>query len=49
MTPKGLETLKAAMPHASFTEFEKDPDVSQMPNLFTVRTIVNYVHTKMAA
>jgi len=49
MTAKGLETLKAAMPHADFAEFEKDPDVSQMPNLFTVKTIVNYVTTKMAA
>jgi acyl carrier protein len=49
MTPKGIETLKAAMPHADFSEFEADPDVSRMPNLFTVKTIVNYVTTKMAA
>ncbi len=49
MTAKGLATLKAAMPHADFSEFEKDPDVSKMPNLFTVKTIVNYVATKMAA
>ncbi len=45
---KGLATLKSAMPHADFTGFEKDPDVSKMPNLFTVKTIVNYVTTKMA-
>jgi acyl carrier protein len=25
MTPKGLETLKKAMPHADFTQFEKNP------------------------
>jgi acyl carrier protein len=49
MTSKGLATLKAAMPHADFSDFEKDPDVSKMPNLFTVRTIVNYVSNKMAA
>ncbi|HUN82351.1 MAG TPA: acyl carrier protein [Phycisphaerae bacterium] len=49
MTAKGLATLKAAMPHADFKDFEKDPDVSKMPNLFTVRTIVNYVSNKMAA
>ena len=49
MTAQGLQTLKAAMPHADFSEFEKDPDVSKMPNLFTVGTIVNYVTTKMAA
>jgi acyl carrier protein len=51
MTPKGLETLKKAMPHADFAEFEKNPEVSKMPNLFTVGMIVNYVtyKTKMAA
>jgi acyl carrier protein len=49
MTPKGLAQLKSAMPHADFTEFQADPDVNKMPNLFTVKTIVNYVTTKMAA
>lgn len=49
MTAKGLETLKKAMPHADFGDFEKDPDVSKMPNLFTVKTIINYVTTKTAA
>ncbi len=49
LTAKGLETLKGAMPHADFSEFQKDPDVAKMPNLFTVKTIVNYVAAKMAA
>jgi acyl carrier protein len=49
MTPKGIETIKKAMPHAEFAEFEKDPDVSKMPNLFTVRMITNYVATKVQA
>ena len=49
MTAKGLDTLKKAMPHADFTDFEKDPDVAKMPNLFTVKTIINYVTTKLAA
>ncbi len=49
MTAKGLDTLKKAMPHADFSGFEKDPDVAKMPNLFTVKTIVNYVTNKMAA
>ena len=35
MTPKGIDTLKEKMPHADFADFEKDPDVSKMPNLFT--------------
>jgi len=49
MTPAGLTQLKKSMPHADFTEFESDPDVNKMPNLFTVKTIVNYVTKKMAA
>lgn len=49
LTTKGLATLKSAMPHADFSEFEKDPDINRMPVLFTVKTIVNYLSTKMAA
>jgi len=47
MTPAGLETLKAAMPHADFSTFEQDACVSKMPDLFTVNTIVNYVENKL--
>ncbi len=49
MTAKGLAQLKEAMPHADFTEFEANPEVDAMPNLFTVKTIVNYVTHKTAA
>lgn len=49
MTDKGMSTLKSAMPHADFTDFEKDPDVAKMTDLFTVKTIVNYVASKVAA
>ena len=47
LTPAGLAQLKKAMPHADFSEFGKDPDVNNVPNLFTVRTIVNYLDTKI--
>jgi acyl carrier protein len=47
LTPAGLSQMKKAMPHADFSEFEKDPDVNKVPNLFTVRTIVNYIDTKI--
>lgn len=47
MTPAGLETLKAAMPHADFSRFEQDACVSKMPELFTVNTIVNYIEGKL--
>lgn len=49
MTAAGLAQLKKSMPHADFTEFEKEPDVSKMPDLFTVGTIVNYVEGKLKA
>lgn len=49
MTPTGLAKLKAAMPHADFSQFERDATVSKMPDLFTVDTIVNYVEIKLQA
>ena len=48
-TPTGLEQIKKAMPHPDFTEFEDDPDVNKMPDLFTVKTLVNYIEWKLAA
>ncbi|MCH7812665.1 MAG: acyl carrier protein [Planctomycetes bacterium] len=47
LTPEGLTKLKEGMPHADFSDFEGDPDVSRMPDLFTVRTIINYVEGKL--
>ncbi len=49
LTEQGLERLKSAMPHAGFSEFEKDPKVSKVPDLFTVGTIVKYVELKLNA
>jgi len=49
MTALGLKKLKEAMPHAEFGDFDQDPDVNKMPDLFTVKTIVNYVDTKLNA
>ena len=48
LTPAGLEQLKQRMPHADLSEFEKDPNVSKMAELFKVQTIVNYIKTKVA-
>ena len=48
LTPAGLVQLKKTMPHADFLgEFERDTNVDRMPDLFTVRTIVNYVVGKL--
>lgn len=46
-TAEGMAKLKETMPHADFSDFEDDPDVNKMPDLFTVKTIVNYVSSKL--
>ena len=48
-TVQGLERIKGAMPHADFSDFEKDPDVNKMTDLFTVKTLINYIESKLAA
>lgn len=49
LTPTGLEQFKSSMPHIDFSEFEKDPDVNKMGDLFTVDVIVKYVEGKINA
>lgn len=46
-TAEGLALMKKAMPHADFSSFEKNPSVEEVPSLFTVRTIVNYIDRKL--
>jgi acyl carrier protein len=45
----GIKALKEAMPHADLTEFENDPDIDKISDVFTVGTIVRFVETKLAA
>jgi acyl carrier protein len=47
VTPAGLAELKKRMPHSDFAEFDKNPTVENMPKLFTVDTIVNYIASKV--
>jgi len=47
LTDTGLEQLKERMPHADFSDFEQDPDINKMAELFKVQTIVNYVIGKV--
>lgn len=44
----GLSVLRKAMPHADLTDFERNPDIDQISNIFTVGTIMNFVETKLA-
>ncbi len=47
VTEAGLATLREQMAHVDLTEFEKDPDVNRIGDLFTVDSIVTFVETKI--
>lgn len=49
MTEEGISKLRSAMPHADLSDFEKDPQVERIRDLFTVDAIVNYVEQKLRA
>lgn len=49
LTDKGLEVLREKMPHTDLTEFEEDPDINKMGDLFTVNAIINYIDNKLNA
>ena len=49
LTETGLTELRNNIPHTDFSEFENDPDINKLPDLFTVNSIVNYVETKLNA
>ncbi len=48
-TPAGLTQIKKAMPHARLQQFESDPDVNRMPDLFTVKDAGQLHRAKLAA
>jgi len=49
LTAKGLNELRAKMPHTDISEFAKNPDMSKFADLFTVGMIVNFVESKLKA
>ncbi|NIA22098.1 MAG: acyl carrier protein [Anaerolineaceae bacterium] len=48
LTEAGLQELRVRMPHADLAEFEKDPDIQNVNNLFTVGMICKYIESKVA-
>ena len=48
LTADGLSLLREKMPHTDIADFEKDPDINKLGNLFTVGSIVNYIQRKIA-
>jgi len=47
LTEKGLEELRSRLPHADLSEFEKNPKVDDIADLFTVDMIVGYIDSKL--
>jgi acyl carrier protein len=47
VTDTGIAELKRRMPFADLSKFEKNPQVSEFPNLLTVQDLCNYVKTKL--
>jgi acyl carrier protein len=49
LTEKGLAELRQRVPHTDLTQFEKNPDINKLADLFTVNAIVNYVDSRLNA
>lgn len=49
LTERGLNELREKVPHTELGEFEKDPDINKLADLFTVNAIVNYIESKVNA
>ena len=47
VTQKGLDELKARMPFADLSNFERNPELSGISDLFTVQLITNYIQGKL--
>ena len=47
VTEKGLAALKQRLPHADFSKFEQDPEVTKVAEIFTVDAVVNFVDRKL--
>ena len=48
VTAKGLAELRSKMPYADLTEFEKNPTLEGISDLFTVNLIVSYIESKLS-
>jgi acyl carrier protein len=45
---EGMKELREKMPYADLSEFQKDPRLEKMEDLFTVELIVRYLESKLA-
>jgi acyl carrier protein len=49
LTDKGLAEIRQRLPFADLSDFEKDPEVEKLFDLYTVDTLVQYVASKLQA
>jgi acyl carrier protein len=49
LNPAGLAALRERIRDGAWDNFEKDPSIDKIQNVFTVGTIVHFVETKLAA
>ncbi len=48
-TDKGMVVLRQRMPHVDFSEFDGDRRIDKVSELFTVKSLVDFVERKLAA
>src|SRR6202158_4380530 len=49
VTQRGLTELRTRMPFADLQQFEKDPELSHLSDLFTVDLIARYIQGKISS
>lgn len=49
ITEAGLEALRSRLPHADVDAFAADPKVENLPDLFTVQMLVNYLDRRLSS
>lgn len=49
LTAAGIDKLKTSMPHLVLGDFESNPDVNKISDLFTVGSVINFVAGKVNA
>jgi acyl carrier protein len=49
LTESGLNEIREKLPHTDLSEFEKDPDLNKLGDLFTVNAIVNFIDSRINA
>jgi hypothetical protein len=41
--------MKEKVPHVDVSEFEKDPQITKLPNYFTVKSLCDFVQRKLGS